>query len=234
MHAELTWEEWMRFVLDRGLERTFTTCGSGKDGKLRLPFGSQEAKEASHWLDFHGKADSSPLAYSQAWQLGAEGPVWEGACPASSHGLLGIHKGGCKTKLWIGTVVLCLEADWLLWCFVKASPFPLNEVRAALRAVLKSWFSDSRAWRARHAEENEVRAVGCQRRSKAGAGGAASAPVLAYTRPCMPGGSFHQPNGLIALHILLNLNINTLGCLYYVFNYIGRCDSPFSCWLSEF
>ena len=72
MHGELTLEELMHFVLDCGLEWTFTTRENGKDKKLWLSFGSQEAKEAGHWLDFHGKTDSCLLAYSGAEQPGID------------------------------------------------------------------------------------------------------------------------------------------------------------------
>ena len=80
MHGELTLEELMHFVLDCGLEWTFTTRENGKDKKLWLSFGSQEAREAGHWLDFHGKTDSCLLAYSGAEQPGID-----------SHGLGGEH-----------------------------------------------------------------------------------------------------------------------------------------------
>lgn len=79
MHGEITLEELMHFVLDCGLEWTFTTRKNGKVEKLWLSFGSQEAKEAGHWLDFHGKPDWSLLAYSAAQQPCIDRQVWEGS-----------------------------------------------------------------------------------------------------------------------------------------------------------
>lgn len=216
MNGELTWEELMHFVLGRGLEWTFTTRESGKDGNLRLPFGSQEAEEAGHWLDFHGKAGCSLLACSQAWQLGAGGRG-AGARPASSHGLLGTHKGRCKTELWIGTVALCLEADWLLRRFVKASPFPVDEVCAVRRAVFKSWFSDSR-WRDLLSGKtrwgpwaaNDTAEQGPESRPQRGS-------WRAWNSRCREA-HFHLPKGWIALRDFLNLNTNKVGYLYFVSN----------------
>ena len=83
MHGKLTLEQLMHFVLDCGLEWTFTTRENGKDEKLWLSFGSQEAKEAGHWLDFHGKTDSCLLAYSGAKQPGIDSSSLGGVHAAS-------------------------------------------------------------------------------------------------------------------------------------------------------
>lgn len=109
MHGELTLEELMHFVLDCGLEWTFTTRENGKDEKLRVPLVHKKPRRQVIDLIFMGRLTRACSHIQGPGYFVLTAECWGEHAAALCHGLLRKNKGRCKTKLWIGTVALCFE-----------------------------------------------------------------------------------------------------------------------------